>query len=1388
MPKGPSKQPNNSTPVTVPTTSNIAEVAKSTADANKGVAVPVLTNNIAKDVSEQAKESKEASKSITKDVNSMMSDTKQVSDQIAKKSDEVNKSDKKSSNKSNSVLATISTVTHTLKEALKKIGSLKIKKSQKKVTQVAFDLRDMLDSIINVTLDEDVVKMLYDWKSMLEKYDPQKPNSENSEKVEGEMQQSEAQENLPFARLVNSVVAIFSCLNKPIELINASKTGPIGVMRFKVKTAIMMGMIQDTIITAGRMLGDEKVKGAITQIHEQSKIIPQALGCLPTVISLASGDVEDDDSGGKGKKGKSEGGSDMSKIMKYSATTILAIHSLDKTSQRVIRLLDSLRKVEDLDKLLDQVPKLQNLMKSTDTLCADTIKTMSSLDKLASKSIISRFTTPIALGAIASYGGAEKDAEGKETGKRKLRGGIVYHLKKIQDSFSEINTSAISSGIQKIQEIIDKIQALYKSVHKLVVSSVVISTLARVYSKVIKLGFSRVRGIIQDVANIFYPTNKEVADAQTSEDKTNEAPVKVVENNELEMLKKTYDPAKIDIVSVYFDKLKILMENIMPVVTQVVKLGSMKKLILWGTDVFRALVTGIVDEAAELGKSNTTKVLNRAIINAKAIGTFLWTLAKSIFVLSTSVAMLVLTAKLISSEWLSLLLVGAFMTGLLYAFYKLATADKLVNEGTKSLTKLTIAVAVLAGVVIALVLTSMLVRENWEGLGYVALVLVGVVGVVWALAAIHKKLGQGVTSMHLIALGVLILSLSVAVLCEVAKTVAVSWSSLGYVAAVFGGVLLATVILAATSNLIGKGVIGIIMISVGVLILSVAVGVLAGIASMITANWEGFGYMAATLGIILGMFTLLAVASPYVLIASGVALVFSGAALLLAGAISAFVGLATKLSKADIDTEGVKKKTNSILNTFVGKGGIVDIIDSIPILKLTRATIKTVQLSGIVGCVGRMAKTLSKIASLKFPTEFDKNGKGTKYHKMGANDFAEAASNGISIVSFFTAMFDDRPTTLTVGGKSVTIRPISMSALNKITLSTRIKFGFLNGIVKSIGSMASTVASVASLKVPIAWDKDGNPTEYEKIKDTDFTSAKERIVELATFFTQAIADASVTVQNVKKKNLKRIKLALSAIEPVVGIVDTIKTLAEGTVPIYKEVNGQIEKDKDGNPVVTGYRRLSDWLPTAKTEIERNITSIITSVLDPISRITSNDEMKKKLKAMKNFNEDYGESIQDIINTVSSINASEKGAETFKKNVASVESLITKINSADVSKLTRVRDMFKYISELSKSLNGNIDKLAKTINDNLVVTLKDLKEVLEEVNETLDVDKGVKITQPTVANKATPSNNNKKITAPTKPTVDVDALARKLDTVITQLNKLSGTITTSGPQRALKVTF
>lgn len=1374
MPKGPSKQPNNSTPVTIPTTSNIAEVAKSTADANKGVAVPVLTNNIAKDVSEQAKESKEASKSITKDVNSMMSDTKQVSDQIAKKSDEVNKSDKKSSNKSNSVLATISTVTNTLEEALKQIDSLDIKGSQKKVAQVAYDLRDLLDSIINVVLDESVIEMLNDWENMLEKYDPQKPNSGDIEK---ELQQSDASENLPFARLINSIVAVFSCLNKPIELINASKTGPAGVMKFKIKTAIMMGMISDTIVATGNMLSDKKVKGAIKQIHKQAEIIPQALECLPTIVDLASGESSN---GGKG-------GSAM-KIMKHSATTILAIRALKSSSQRIIGLLDSIRKVKDLDKLTRQVPKLQNLMISTDALCTDTTKTLSSLNKLAGKSIISRLTTPIALGAIARYGGMEEDDEGNETGKRKLRGGIVYHLKKIQDSFSEINTSIISSGIQKIQGVIDNIQQLYKSIHKLLASSVVISTLAKVYSKVIKVGFSKVRGIIQDVANIFYPTNKEVADAQTSEDKTNEAPVKVVENNELEMLKKTYNPAKIGIVAVYFDKLKVLMKNIIPTMTQIAKLGFMKRLVKRGTDAFRALVTGIVDEAAELGKSNTTKVLNRAIVNAKAIGTFLWTLSKSILVLSASVVLLVLTANLISSEWLSLLLVGAFMTGLLYAFYKLATADKLVDEGTKSLTKLSLAVVVLAGTVTILVLTSILVRESWESLGYVAAVLGGVLLVTLALAATHKWFGEGVESMVLVSLGVLILSLSVAVLCEVAKTVAVSWSSLGYVAAVFGGVLLATVRLAAASKLISKGVIGIIMISVGVLILSVAVGVLAGIASMITANWEGFGYMAATLGIILGLFTLLAVASPYVLIASGVALVFSGAALLLAGAISAFVGLATKLSKADIDTEGVKKKTNSILNTFVGKGGIVDIIDSIPILKLTRATIKTVQLSGIVGCVGRMAKTLSKIASLKFPTEFDKNGKGTKYHKMEANDFAEAASNGISIVSFFTAMFDDRPTTLTVGGKSVTIRPISMSALNKITLSTRIKFGFLNGIVKSIGSMASTVASVASLKVPIAWDKDGNPTEYEKIKDTDFTSAKERIVELATFFTQAIADASVTVQNVKKKNLKRIKLALSAIEPVVGIVDTIKTLAEGTVPIYKEVNGQIEKDKDGNPVVTGYRRLSDWLPTAKTEIERNITSIITSVLDPISRITSNDEMKKKLKAMKDFNGDYGESMQDIINTVSSINASEKGAETFKKNVASVESLITKINSADVSKLTRVRDMFKYISELSKSLNGNIDKLAKTINDNLVVTLKDLKEVLEEVNETLDVDKGVKITQPTVANKATPSNNNKKITAPTKPTVDVDALARKLDTVITQLNKLSGTITTSGPQRALKVTF
>ena len=1373
MPKGPSKQPNNSTPVTVPTTSNIAEVAKSTADANRGVAVPVLTNNIAKDVSEQAKESKEASKSITKDVNSMMSDTKQVSDQIAKKSDEVNKSDKKSSNKSNSVLATISTVTNTLEEALKQIDSLDIKGSQKKVAQVAYDLRDLLDSIINVVLDESLIEMLNDWENMLEKYDPQKPNSGD---VEKELQQSEASENLPFARLINSIVAVFSCLNKPIELINASKTGPAGVMKFKIKTAIMMGMISDTIVATGSMLSDKKVKGAIKQIHKQAEIIPQALECLPTLVDLASGETNKD----------SKGNSAM-KIMKHSATTILAIRALKRSSQRIIGLLDSIRKVENLDKLTRQVPKLQNLMVATDALCVDTTKTLSSLDKLAGRSIISRLTTPIALGAIARYGSMEDD-EGNETGKRKLRGGIVYHLKKIQDSFSEINTSIISSGIQKIQGVIDNIQQLYKSIHKLLASSVVISTLAKVYSKVIKVGFSKVRGIIQDVANIFYPTNKEVADAQTSEDKTNEAPIKVVENNELEMLKKTYNPAKIGIVAVYFDKLKVLMKNIIPTVTQIAKLGFMKRLVKRGIDAFRALVTGITKEATELGKSNTTKVLNRAIINAKAIGTFLWTLSKSILVLSASVVLLVLTANLISSEWLSLLLVGAFMTGLLYAFYKLATTDKLVNEGTKSLTKLSLAIVVLAGTVAILVLTSILVRESWESLGYVAAVLGGVLLVTLALAAAHKWFGKGVESMVLVSLGVLILSLSVAVLCEVAKTVAVSWSSLGYVAVVFGGVLLATVILAATSNLIGKGVIGIIMISVGVLILSAAVGVLAGIASMITANWEGFGYMSATLGIILGLFTLLAVASPYVLIASGVALVFSGAALLLAGAIGAFVGLATKLSKAEIDTEGVKKKTNSILNTFVGKGGIVDIIDSIPILKLTRATIKTVQLSGIAGCVGRMAKTLSKIASLKFPTAFDENGRGTKYHKMGANDFAEAASNGISIVSFFTAMFDDRPTTLTVGGKSVTIRPISMSALNKITLSTRIKFGFLNGIVKSIGNMASTVASVASLKVPIAWDKDGNPTEYKKISDTDFNSAKERIAELATFFTKAIADASVTVQNVKKKNLKRIKLALSAIEPVVGIVDTIKTLAEGTVPIYKEVNGQIEKDKDGNPVVTGYRRLSDWLPTAKTEIERNITSIITSVLDPISRITSNDEMKKKLSAMKDFNGEYGESIQDIINTVSSINASEKGAETFKKNVASVESLITKINSADVSKLTRVRDMFKYISQLSKSLNGNIDKLAKTINDNLVVTLKDLKEVLEEVNETLDVDKGVKITQPTVANKATPSNNNKKITAPTKPTVDVDALARKLDTVITQLNKLSGTITTSGPQRALKVTF
>jgi hypothetical protein len=141
--------------------------------------------------------------------------------------------------------------------------------------------------------------------------------------------------------------------------------------------------------------------------------------------------------------------------------------------------------------------------------------------------------------------------------------------------------------------------------------------------------------------------------------------------------------------------------------------------------------------------------------------------------------------------------------------------------------------------------------------------------------------------------------------------------------------------------------------------------------------------------------------------------------------------------------------------------------------------------------------------------------------------------------------------------------------------------------------------------------------------------------------------------------------------------------------------------------------------------------------DDINKL--NDKVSKLLNITIGFS-DFKVSVSDF----------ENYQKTNDKFINSNIKFIDKINSIDVNKIRTVSQMFKEMTNFSKSINGNFDKLAEFFNDKLLKALEDLKEVLDKYGSSgsnqpvstnwMSKDDGVK-TDSTPISKPESNNNS-----------------------------------------------
>lgn len=135
-----------------------------------------------------------------------------------------------------------------------------------------------------------------------------------------------------------------------------------------------------------------------------------------------------------------------------------------------------------------------------------------------------------------------------------------------------------------------------------------------------------------------------------------------------------------------------------------------------------------------------------------------------------------------------------------------------------------------------------------------------------------------------------------------------------------------------------------------------------------------------------------------------------------------------------------------------------------------------------------------------------------------------------------------------------------------------------------------------------------------------------------------------------------------------------------------------------------------------TRVKPKVQTVCNTADEIVAMVTSRpgvstwEDAKSRISWMRRINE--------TVKEMSRINPT--ALNKSKRALAGHIALIKKINEVDVAKLETAAKMFQHMSEFSRSIKGNFVALAKTINEDLMPVLEELKKIMEQIPEKLDV--------------------------------------------------------------------
>ena len=662
----------------------------------------------------------------------------------------------------------------------------------------------------------------------------------------------------------------------------------------------------------------------------------------------------------------------------------------------------------------------------------------------------------------------------------------------------------------------------------------------------------------------------------------------------------------------------------------------------------------------------------------------------SILMLTGAVLLLALAGLLIQEEWKNFGIVALFFVLVSGIFILIGLVVQFMKElnTAKQLLYIAGTVMILASTVILLSLASQLIQEEWKNFGIVALFLLGLVVAFMIIGKATKFIEDGSKNMLFIALAVGILVVIMYILVPVSYLVNDNWDNIGQTLLILGALVLAVIGVAFASKFIKKGVASMVMIAIAMIVMSASLLIIAKAAETIT--WKSF----IIFSLIVGGLTYIAInlGNPAVaLIAvtgAGVLIAIGAAFLIFAISLKTTIDAIKTVKEMNLDP---KKDSNLIKQPIEIICKAIEYASTISIKTVMSGVAKIMLIGEASSAISNMGDTVQKFAELKMPTKFDKNGKPIAFKPMSKADFENAATNIKTIITFILEAISSKEIT-------ETLESLSEQA------------------IENIGLIMDNTAGVVNLIDAIE--------KAVQLDDTKITNGVASVKSAISQYIIALQELFIGTGNIKKGLLGGYHLEITGapeldedqLDEIIDNLENVSAIVDFTVPIIEHINEMADKSKDSNPSV--------------------ISDIISKY---INAIYGDENGKGGIKIGGNVPKQNGQ-LSFIISQQERLAKINTGA--IQKNTDNFIRFIDKANSVDVEKIKSIRDMFEQISEFSKSVRGDFDKLADVLSEKLVVILEKLHGTLEGIS-TSETGKEFDATGTTaIEEKRTPAEANK----------------------------------------------